>query len=253
MGKTSIGYVVVKANAQVNAIKNYLSKKSCANIVLSKIDKAFELARTWCKNNLPIAWIVRTTSELAMTWEDIGGIDGINAALIANYGNKYGEFKHVATSRCDDYYINENGDICEPDAKTEVVPGMETVWTTPYAVYIQRVIDLDNPNFSYVVKVGKTNQSMEKRCKDYNSEGRSRSTSETEKHYKDTLRADYIIEWYCINIPVQYTIRKGLKKPSVSFVYGQSPEIVEDEFRDILNNITGKKCLENITKTDMPK
>lgn len=27
MGKPNLGYVVVKANAQVNAIKNYLSKK----------------------------------------------------------------------------------------------------------------------------------------------------------------------------------------------------------------------------------
>lgn len=252
MGKTNLGYVIVKANTYVNAIKNYLSKKSCANIVLSKIDKAFELARTWCKNNLPIAWIVRTTSELAMTWKDIGGIDGINAALIANYENKYGEFKHVATSRCDDYYINENGKLCEPNVKTEVVPGMETVWTTPYAVYIQRVIDPDNPNFSYVVKVGKTDQSMEERCKTYDSLGRIRSTSETEKHYKDTLRAGYIIEWYCINIPVQHNSTIDLED-SVSFIYGQSPYIVEREFKKILENRTCKKCLENITKTDMPK
>lgn len=187
-----------------------------------------------------------------MTWEDTGGIDGINTALIANYGNKYGEFKHVATSKCDDYYINENSDICEANVKTEVVPGMETVWTTPYAVYIQRVIDPNNPNFSYVVKVGKTDQSMEDRCKTYDSLGRISSTSETEKHYKDTLRAGYIIEWYCINIPVQHNSIVDLED-SVSFIHGQSPNIVEEEFRKIMFKRTGKKCLENITKTDMPK
>lgn len=247
MGKAKREHVV-KTN--IEAIKNYLN--TCNNIVLIKIDKAFELAKTWCKKNLPIAWIVRTNSKLAMTWKDIGGIDGINTVLIANYGNKYGEFKHVATSRCDDYYINENGELCEPNVKTEVVPGMETIWTTPYAVYIQRVIDPDNFNFSYVVKVGKTDQSIKERCKDYNSEGRNSSTSATEKHYKDTLRAGYIIEWYCINIPVQHNSSVDLKN-SISFIYGQSPYIVEQEFKKILENRTSKKCLENITKTGMLK
>lgn len=130
---------------------------------------------------------------------------------------------------------------------------MDKIWNSPFSVYIQRVIDLDDTSITHVSKIGKTIHSVNDReHKGYNPLGRSSSHSETEKHYKDTLRAGYIIEWYCINIPVQYISTVDLKN-SVSFIHGKSPDIVESELREILKNRTGKKCLENIKPSDMPK
>lgn len=80
---------VVKDVVKANSIKEY--KEKCNTYNLSKREKAKELSLTWGKTIDPLAWMERTSSELAMTWDSVGGLEGINSALKDNYGNIYME------------------------------------------------------------------------------------------------------------------------------------------------------------------